>query len=119
MTLALIFATDINVLALLVTLLVLGAVTLTDKLEALFRAHPGEWIDSWRLLRTAGHCGWRSRLTDLRHRGFQVENRMRRVKGTDGQKFTISEYRWTPESLLDVAEGAADSTQDSTTEATC
>jgi hypothetical protein len=46
-----------------------GNLTLTDRLEALFRSRPCEWLDGRLLANTAGYAGWRTRVSDLRRRG--------------------------------------------------
>jgi hypothetical protein len=63
--------------------------TFCDRLEDYFKARPNAWIDGLELARVAGAYAWRSRCSDLRKRGMQIENRMRR----EGKR-VISEYRW-------------------------
>lgn len=70
--------------------------SLTDKLEALFRARPNVWIDGMVLSKTAGQYAWRSRCADLRRRGMVIENRQRRLKNAEGKPYTISEYKFSP-----------------------
>ena len=66
--------------------------TLNDKLEALFRANPGQWLDGHRLAEVAGYAGWRSRCSNLRtQRGMVIENRVQRRPN-----LTVTEYRWVP-----------------------
>lgn len=85
--------------------------TLNDKLAAFFRSHAGEWIDGMRLAGIAGSYAWRSRCSDLRKRGMTIENRQRRVQRRivlDGEEcpagsYVVSEYRFVPASLLEVA----------------
>lgn len=77
--------------------------TLTDALAAHFRAHAGEWLDGMALARIAGQYAWRSRVSDLRKRGMVIENRQRHVRPVEGRRVTISEYRFVPASLLEVA----------------
>jgi hypothetical protein len=68
--------------------------TLTDKLEAYFKARPNQWVDGMLLGQIAGQYAWRSRASDLRKRGLTIENRQRRVRRPDGSHYVISEYRW-------------------------
>jgi len=70
--------------------------SLTDRLEAFFRAHPGIWVDGRRLAEVAGCYAWRSRVSDVRRRGLRIENRQRVVTGGDGRPVTVSEYRYQP-----------------------
>jgi hypothetical protein len=52
--------------------------SLTDRLEKFFRAHPGMWIDGMELARFAGSYAWRTRASELRtQRGLDIENRVR------------------------------------------
>ena len=70
--------------------------TLLDKAEALFRAHPGEWLDGMRFAAVAGRYASRSRIAECRTvRGMTIDHRSRRVTA-HGQTFMVSEYRWVP-----------------------
>jgi hypothetical protein len=81
--------------------------TLNDKLEAHFKAHPGEWQDGKRLAEIAGYGGWRNRITDLRLiRKLDIENRRYRVTRSDGSSYTKSEYVYRPASLLEMADAS-------------
>jgi hypothetical protein len=66
--------------------------TLCAKLAALFRAHPGKWLDGRELATVAGAYGWRSRVSDLRRAPYNltIENRVRTLPGS---KAKCSEYR--------------------------
>lgn len=81
--------------------------TLNDKLEAFFKAHPNEWTDGKRLAEIAGYAGWRTRVSNLRtRRGMRIENRMTLHRHADGRRWKKTEYRYTPvvqASLLDIA----------------
>jgi hypothetical protein len=54
--------------------------SLTDKLQACFLARPNTWIDGRELATIAGSYGWRTRVSNLRKRGFVVENRQRTLR---------------------------------------
>jgi hypothetical protein len=81
-----------------------GRTSLTDALVHFLRCHPNVWYDGRRFMQIAGAYGWRSRVSDARHRGLDIRNRQRRVKTPDGRAYVISEYRYVPRTLLDVAE---------------
>jgi hypothetical protein len=88
--------------------------TLTARVAALFRAQPNNWIDGTHLARVGGRYAWRSRVSDCRKSPFSmtIENRQRRVRTSDGQPYTVSEYRFVPpteeRSRSDVGEAARD-----------
>jgi hypothetical protein len=69
--------------------------SLVERLAALFRSQPNEWIDGRVLARTAGYAAWRTRVSDLRRQPFAMTmvNRQRHVR-VDGRHFTISEYKF-------------------------
>lgn len=68
-------------------------VTLTDRVAALFRAHPGQWIDALELSKVAGVGGWRTRKNECEHRyGMVIENRI--AHWPDGRN--RSQYRYLP-----------------------
>jgi hypothetical protein len=69
--------------------------SLVDRLEAFMRAREGVWIDGRELAKVAGAYAWRTRVSDLRKRGYQVANRKRHVAYAGGSHYTISEYRLT------------------------
>ncbi len=58
-------------------------------------AHRGEWIDGRELAKHGGAYAYRTRLSDLRHAPWllTIENRQRRIDGSDGETYVISEYR--------------------------
>jgi hypothetical protein len=68
-------------------------VSLTDRVVAYFRAHPGEWIDGRVLATVGGAYAWRSRVSDARRQGLDIENRTRRVRN-GLTSWTVSEYRY-------------------------
>lgn len=69
--------------------------SLTDAVLALFRAHPGEWLDAHDLARAGGFAAWRTRVADVRKiikaEGGIIENRQTRYR-TDS--LVVSEYRY-------------------------
>ena len=65
--------------------------TLTDKVEALFRRHPNTWLDVMTLADLAGIGGWRTRVSEVRHRGFTIEQRL--IKWPDGRNRSQYCYR--------------------------
>ena len=71
-------------------------VTLTDALEAYFRARPLTWIDGKQLAEVAGAYAWRSRVSDMRKRGLVIENRVTTYRTKGGSTFKASEYRYVP-----------------------
>ncbi len=78
--------------------------TLTDRLVGLFVEHPGEWLDGRLLAKTAGFAGWRTRVSDARRRGLDIQNRVRTVRGADGTSYRVTEYRYLPSSLLELVD---------------
>lgn len=68
--------------------------SLRQRVEDLFRARPGEWIDGREIARVGGFYGWRTRLSELRRRGMNIVNRERRIETPDGRTVTRSEYRF-------------------------
>lgn len=69
--------------------------SLADRLEAYFKARPGVWLDGHELIRIAGTFGLRSRISDVRARGLDIENRLRH-ETRDGVTYTVTEYKFTP-----------------------
>ena len=66
--------------------------TLTEKVAAVFKAEPYQWIDGRRFAEVGGYGGWRTRVSDCRQQlGMTIVNRTRR----EG-RFTISEYMYRP-----------------------
>lgn len=78
----------------------------TARLAALFKAHPGPWLDGLAIQRVAGAYAWRTRISDVRREfGLEIENRQRRETSPNGETITRSEYRLRPRGEPD--EGAA------------
>lgn len=91
--------------------------SLVDQLATYFRQREGRWIDGRELSTVAGCYGWRTRISDCRKRGMQIENRQRIVRehavscprtqfwdASEAEcpcycgkprKHVVSEYRWT------------------------
>ena len=68
---------------------------MNDQLEAYFKARPGIWIDGRDLAEVAGNYAWRTRCSDLRKRGLNIENRIRKVDRHNGvDRYAVSEYRY-------------------------
>ena len=65
--------------------------TLVDKMLAEFVRHPGEWLDVQRLAEVGGIGGWRTRVSDVRHRGVRIEQRL--IKWPDGRNRSQYCYR--------------------------
>ncbi len=72
--------------------------SLTDRLDAYFRARPNVWLDGLELAKVAGSYAWRSRCSNLRQRGMTIENRQRRPEYARGRATgqVVSEYRYVP-----------------------
>lgn len=70
----------------------LETITLTDQLAAYFEERPNEWIDGLELGRIAGVYAWRSRCSDLRKRGMEIQNKVER--DADGK--AVSLYCYVP-----------------------
>jgi hypothetical protein len=71
--------------------------TLTANLAAYLRRRPGQWINAREFFPIAGSFGWRSRLSDCRHRfNMKIRNRLRRVK-VDDRTIIVTEYQFQPE----------------------
>jgi hypothetical protein len=70
-----------------------------DALASFFKARPGDWIDGRELMSVSGQYAWRTRVSELRRRGFRIVNRQRRYADprTGARVLTISEYRYEPD----------------------
>ncbi len=65
--------------------------SLASRVERLFRARPGQWIDVEELMRVGGRLAWRTRVSDARRR-LQLEGGVVEWNG-DG---VASAYRYVP-----------------------
>lgn len=74
----------------------------TLKVADYFKARPGVWLDGNELATVGGCYAWRSRISDCRKLGMTVDNRQRKV----GPR-TISEYRYQPQTLLELMREAS------------
>ena len=63
--------------------------TLTDKVAAYFSRYPNQWIDVMALADLAGLGGWRTRVSEARHRGLNIQQRL--IRWPDGRN--RSQYR--------------------------
>ena len=69
----------------------------------LLKSRAGEWVDGHDLAKVGGPFGFRTRISEARRLdGLRIDNRCRRVRLANGQHFTITEYRYTPSSLLEM-----------------
>ena len=65
--------------------------TFRGRVEDYFRARPDQWIDGLAIAQVGGAYAWRSRVSDCRTLGMNIENRQRKVG-----EVTVSEYRFVP-----------------------
>ncbi len=72
--------------------------SLTEKLAALFRNRPHEWVNGYELMRVGGSFAFRTRVSELRMPPYRmvIENRQERHK-SDGRKWTETFYRYCPD----------------------
>lgn len=89
--------------------------TRTQMVIDYFKAHPNEWIDGLTFAEFAGAYAWRSRISEARASGMNIENRQRTEKehaancpalqawdiegacsGCKKRTFVHSEYRYVP-----------------------
>jgi hypothetical protein len=68
--------------------------TLQQRLAEYFAAHPDVWVDGRQLSKVAGFYAYRTRISEIRRRGMDIENRVRTVTTASGSKFRISEYKY-------------------------
>ena len=69
--------------------------SLKARVEALFRAHPNEWLSSFDLQRVGGAMASRTRISEVRRSGMKITNRCRRIETPTGPQ-TVSEYKYEP-----------------------
>jgi len=69
--------------------------TRVDLVVALFRAHPGEWLDGRELAHVGGAYAWRTRVSDARRLLGRIDNRVRRLSEA-GRTWQVSEYCYVP-----------------------
>ena len=63
--------------------------TLVDKMARHFRLTPNVWIDVMELAQIGGIGGWRTRVSEARHRGLNIQQRL--IRWPDGRN--RSQYR--------------------------
>lgn len=79
----------------------------TMRIGAFFQDRPLVWIPATEL-EQFGRQAWRTRLSDARRRyGLRIENRVRKVRRSDGTLYVKSEYRYVPADLLECAKEIA------------
>lgn len=73
----------------------------TDRLSAFLRARPSVWVDGRDLAQIGGAYAWRTRVSELRRAPhfMKIENRQRQLASSDGSRYTVSEYRYSPSEL--------------------
>ena len=71
--------------------------TLIARLAAYFKARPNEWVDARALLSVAGFGGWRTRVSDLRRRPYDMDIRNKvSTRLVNGVRITDSHYQYVP-----------------------
>jgi len=71
------------------------SLTFLDQTVLFFKSRVGEWIPATAFERVGGRQAWRSRIAECRtKRGMHIENRLRVFTLSDGEKYTVSEYRY-------------------------
>ena len=77
------------------------SLTYRDAVAGYFKAHPGVWIDGLELARIGGAYAWRTRVSEARRElGMDIETRVRRMPNSQRK---VSEYRYRPANLLEIA----------------
>lgn len=66
--------------------------TLREVVAAHFKAHPNRWISAYELMELGGRMAWRTRVSEVRRMGFDIENRVERDASGIAQSF----YRYSP-----------------------
>jgi hypothetical protein len=65
----------------------------------LLTARAGEWVNGHELAKVGGTFAFRTRISEARRlHAMAIENRCRRMRLDNGQRFTITEYRFVPPS---------------------
>lgn len=65
----------------------------TEAVINLFQSRPNEWISAIALEPVGGRLGWRTRVSEARKAGLNIENKVTRWKDGAGNKFVFSAYR--------------------------
>lgn len=66
--------------------------TLREAVAEYFRANPGRWVSAYELMKVGGSMAWRTRVSEVRRMGLNIENRVDR----DSQGVAQSFYRYSP-----------------------
>ena len=66
-----------------------------DAVAHYFKAHPNQWIDGLELARIGGAYAWRTRVSECRDLGMQIENDVRQMPNA---RRKVSLYRFVPPS---------------------
>ena len=78
--------------------------TLRQNVINLLKSRAGDWVDGHELAKVGGTFAFRTRISEARRLdGLDIENRCRRVRLDNGQTFTVTEYRFIPRNLLEIA----------------
>ena len=75
------------------------SLTYRERVAALFKSRPGEWIDGMEIAKYGGCYASRTRISECRQLGMTIENRVRTMPAG----YKVSEYRYVPSSLLEMA----------------
>lgn len=66
--------------------------TLREAVAAHFRAHPNQWVSAYTLMQIGGSMAWRTRVSEVRRMGLNIENYVER----DSEGVAKSFYRYSP-----------------------
>ena len=65
----------------------------TERIAALFRARPNEWLSAYLLMQSGGAMAWRTRVSECRTLlGMQIDSRVER----DANGVAVSYYKFVP-----------------------
>ena len=71
---------------------------------AYFKAHPNQWVSAMTLAEIGGALSSRTRISEARRcLGMDIQNRTRTVTRTDGRRVKLSEFRYVPATLFELA----------------
>jgi hypothetical protein len=71
--------------------------TFTDRVAALFKSMPGQWIDARVIAQVGGFAAWRTRISECRQRGMPDIRNRQRVEDTPIGSYKVTEYCYFPE----------------------
>ena len=66
---------------------------LMDRVLARLQQTPNVWVDARELADVGGFAAWRTRVSNLRKHGYQIENQWYDVRQRDGRTFRVSLYK--------------------------